>query len=132
MSFGDYSHYKRWYTDKTSDTTYAASDTSKTLITVKDANHQVYVQKIFISVITSAAQVVTIKDNGVPLIIAEVPASQAVGPMTPFDFGPAGVPLAAGKNLVATSSAGPALQIHVEAYERIVNAAINAGGSGGE
>lgn len=131
MSFGDYSHYQRWYTDKSSDTVLGTGDTSKTLITCKDANHQIYVQKVSYNPVTPAAQAVTIEDSGVPLVLDTIPASQAL-PVN-LDFGPRGTPLGAGKNLLAVpASAGPAAQIHVEAYERIVNAAINAGGSGGE
>jgi microcystin degradation protein MlrC len=123
---GDYSQFQKWNTSKTTDVVLAAGDTVKAnVIVVKSANHQLWIQKIFYSPVTAAAQAVTISDTtGTPVVIGVVPASQS----TPFtlDYGPKGMALAAGKNLTITpAAAGPAGQIHIEAYEKIVSGAIN-------
>jgi hypothetical protein len=126
MPFGDYEQYKRWYTSKVADVQLAATDGGKAgVVAVKDANHQLYIQKIMYNPITAAAQAVTFRDSaGTPVVVATVPASQST-PIV-FDFGPKGYALTAGKNLDIANTAGPAAAIHIECYERIVNAAINA------
>lgn len=122
---GDYTQYQRWFTKKTADADLAATDAGKAgIVAVKDARHQLFIQKITYNPVVVAAQAVTFQDsNGTPVKLALVPASQAT-PVT-YDFGPAGKALTAGKNLDISNTAGPAAAIHVEAYERIVNAAVN-------
>lgn len=124
---GDYVFYKNLYTDRTADVVLAAADTGKdNIVAVKSANHQLFVQKISYNPVTAAAQAVLFQDdNGTPVVIGTVPASQA-SPIV-FDFGPKGRPLTAGKNLDISNVAGPAANVHVEAYERIVSGAINTG-----
>lgn len=125
MAHGDYTQYKAWHRDKTTDVDLAATDGGKdNVIAVRSANQQLFIQKIAYNPITVAAQAVTFQDDaGTPVKIAVVPASQAT-PLV-FDFGPKGRPLTAGKNLDIANTAGPAAAIHIEAYERDVNAAIN-------
>jgi hypothetical protein len=126
MGLGDYSNHRKWYTDKTTDVDLAATDGGKTgVVAVKDANHKVFIQKISYNVVTAAAQLVTFQDsNGTPVKIGTIPASQSLPVI--LDFGPKGTPLTAGKNLDIANTAGPAAHIHIEAYERIVDGAINA------
>lgn len=122
---GDYAQYRRWYTDKTTDTDLAATDAGKAgVITPRSANHQLFIQKITYSPITAAAQAVTVQDtNGTPVKIGVVPASQSL-PLT-LDYGPRGRALTAGKNLDIVNVAGPAAAIHIEAYERLVSGVTN-------
>jgi hypothetical protein len=117
--FGDYGHFQALYTSKNTNVVLAATDGGKdNIIVPKSANHQLWIQKISYNPITAAAQAVTFQDdNGTPLKIATVPASQTL-PIV-FDFGPEGVPLTVGKNLDISNTAGPAAEIHIEAYERL-------------
>jgi hypothetical protein len=118
MPFGDYGHFQRFHTSRNANVNQLAADTSQTLITVRSAGHQLWIQKITYVPDVVAAQAITIKDTtGTPVLVGLIPASQA----TPYviDFGPEGVPLAIGKNLVTANTAGPAGQFHVEAYEKI-------------
>jgi hypothetical protein len=122
--FGDYTSYQKWNTNKTTDFTLGTAVAGQTsVIAVKSANHQLFIQKIIYGATTAAAQAVTFRDSGVPLVIGIVPASQA-GTLT-IDYGPRGIALAQGKNLDISNTAGPGATIHIEAYEKIVNAAIN-------
>lgn len=117
MPTGDYAYFKRIYSNRSVDVDYATSDSTVTAITVKSANHQLFIQKVSWNVVTSAAQAVTLKDSGVPKIIGVVPASQTT-PIV-FDFGPEGIALAKGKNFLLASTAGPAGAVHIEAYEKL-------------
>ena len=124
---GDYEQFQRWYTSKTTDVTLLAADSNKdNCIAVKSANHQLFIQKIFYNIVTSAAQTVTFRDDaGTPINVGIIPAS-ATGSVL-FDFGPRGFALTAGKNLDIINTAGPAGQIHIEAYERQVSGSLNTG-----
>lgn len=130
MALGDYSNYKKWYTNKSVNVSLAAGDAGKTgIVAVKDANHQLFIQKITYNPVTVAAQAVTVQDsNNSHLVIGLIPASQAL-PLV-LDYGPEGVALTAGKNLDLANTAGPAALLHIEAYERIVSGAIFVAGSG--
>lgn len=125
--FGDYTSYQKWNTNKTTDVTLAVADGGKAgVITPKSANHQLFIQKIAYNPITVVAQAITFQDtNGTPLKIGTIPASQST-PIV-FDYGPRGMALGAGKNLDLSNVAGPAGQIHIEAYEKIISGAINTG-----
>ena len=119
MSDYGYLRQRRFFEDRSKDSFLAAADSGKTdIATVRSANHQLYIQKIVYVPSTVAAQTITFQDdNGTPLVIGLVPASQA----TPYtiDFGPEGRALTLGKNLDATGTAGPAGTIHVEAYNKL-------------
>lgn len=121
---GDYTQYQKWNTSKTADLSLLAAAAGQAgVITVKDANHQLFIQKISYVPTVVAAQAVTFKDTaGTPVVIGLVPASQAT-PLV-LDFGPKGYPLTAGKNLDIANTAGPGAIIHIEAYEKIVSGAI--------
>lgn len=129
---GDYMFYKRQYTDKTADiqilagTDYSGGD-GTAVVSVKSANHRLYIQKIEISITTYSAKTWTFQDSaGTPVPIAHVSIAAAAeahvsesGTMV-YDFGPKGLPLSLGKNLLLDmSAAGAAGMIHIEAYEKL-------------
>lgn len=124
--YGDYSQYQKWNARKTTDFTLGTGAAGQAgVIAPKSANHQLYIQKISVNIVTSAAQAIIFRDsNGTPLVCCTVPASQTT-PLV-FDFGPQGMALTIGKNLDISNTAGPAAQIHIEAYERIANGLSNA------
>lgn len=83
----------------------------------------IYVQKISVSVFTSAAQSLTFQDNaGTPVVVGFMPNSQTA----PFliDFGPEGYPLTESKELdMVISAAGVGAAIQITAYARATGVA---------
>lgn len=95
-----------------------AADASKTLVTVRNANYKLFIQRITYVPTTVAAQAITVKDSaGTPVLVALIPASQA----TPYvaDFGPEGLPLTEGKNLTCANTAGPGGRFKIECYAKL-------------
>lgn len=106
------------HSDVSAQAIYAASDSTKTLI-AGVANMTIYVQRLVYVPFTVAAQAITVKDStGTPVIIALIPASQS----TPYEINYAvdpserGFGLTEGKDLLVTSTAGPAGSFVVTAY----------------
>jgi hypothetical protein len=97
-----------------------AATTQNDVITPRNANHTLYVQRILVNVITASAQNWTFRDdNSTPKDIAFLPNSAAAG-VHEFDFGPEGIPLTLGKNLdIVISGAGVAAAVKIEAYEKL-------------
>lgn len=97
---------REFYQDISGTVTMAASDTTKTLVTVKNANYQLHIQRIIVYINTDAAQSWTFQDsNGTPLKLCAVTTSPGADTRWDFDFGDAGYPLTLGKNLTLTTSA---------------------------
>jgi hypothetical protein len=100
----------------------AATDTGTVTLKAGKANHRIFVTRIVFSVLTSAAQALSIQDSATtPVVIAKHATSPALGAIT-WDFGEDGTPLTEGKDLVGSlSGAGLAGRIHVEGYLRRVS-----------
>lgn len=135
MSAGDYLHQQFQYKRKTTDKFFlAATDDQTDVITVKSANHRLYIQKIIVSITTHADQTMTFQDDAdTPVPIAVLTDEATVVPTVPsswvWDFGPTGIALTLGKNFdIMVSAAGIAAAIHIEAYEKL-EGAIAAGSS---
>src|SRR3990167_2822234 len=97
---GDYLHWQFQKTRKNTDLTVLAATDDTTLITVKSANHRIYVQKIAISITTYSAKTWTFKDSAsTPVEIAHISIPAAAVALKSesgtieFDFGPTGTPL---------------------------------------
>jgi len=124
---GDYAFYRRQYSDKTMDATILAATDDQTLITAKSAGHTIYVQKITVEITTYSAKTWLFKDSsGTPVEVKliSIPAAAVALPSESnsmvADFGPKGLALTEGKNLLLdVSAAGAAGRIHVEAYEKL-------------
>jgi hypothetical protein len=94
------------------------SDATKTLVTVRNTNYQLFIQRITYVPTTAAAQAITVKDSaGTPVLVALIPASQAVPYVA--DFGPEGLPLTAAKNLICSNTAGPGGRFKIECYAKL-------------
>lgn len=94
------------------------SDATKTLVTVRNANYTLYIQRITYVPTTVAAQAITVKDsNGTPVLVALIAASIAAPYVA--DFGAEGLPLTAGKNLAASNTAGPGGRFKIECYAKL-------------
>lgn len=125
----DYNRFREIFPDKSTDVDLATGDGGKdNVITVRNVNYKLMIQKISYNPVTAAAQAVVFQDDGAPVKVATVPANQST-PIV-FDFGPTGRALTPGKNLDISNVAGPAASIHIEAYERpAVALNANAGAS---
>lgn len=123
----DYAFYQEQYSSKNTTLEVVAATDDSTLITAKSANHTVFVQKISVAITTYSAKTWLFKDsNGTPKPIGfmSIPAAAVALPSESntmeLDFGPEGVPLTAGKNLLLdVSAAGAAGIITIQAYERL-------------
>lgn len=137
MSHGDYGFFaRRWFTDKATTAKVLTSTdytTATSILGVKSANHQLFIQKLTISITTYAAKTWTFQDSaGTPVpgafvsIAATAEAHVSESGTIVFDFGPEGFALTAGKTLnMLMSATGAAGQVHIEAYEKVVDSATN-------
>jgi len=103
--------------------TAATGDT--TLVTVKSANHTIYIQRIIAYITTDAAQSWAFTDSaGTPIVVARVTTSPGVDTRWDFPFGDTGMPLTQGKNfLLDVSAAGLAGNIEWEGYQVLTGGA---------
>jgi hypothetical protein len=121
---GDYTAYKRFYTNKSIDRTIVAADTSAAhadVISPRNSLHTIYIQKIILSITTHAAQTITFRDGaGTPVVIAAHTDAATGLSVVEWDFGPEGTPLTQGEELdIILSAAGIAARVHIEAYEKL-------------
>lgn len=99
--------------------TTATDDT--TLVTAKNANTTIYVQRVVVYITTDAAQSWSFEDsNGSALKVCKVTTSPGVDTRWDFDFGPTGMPLTEGKNfLLNVSAVGLAGNIEYYGYQKL-------------
>lgn len=122
---GDYLHWQFQYTRKIADLDILVGTQNYTDVLVpKSADHQIFVQKITLSITTHFAGTGTVDDDGAgPAIAAHTDAAAGAGvPSTvTWDFGPTGRPLTKGASLdYNQSGAGLVGVLHVEAYEKLI------------
>lgn len=117
----DASGYRKFYQDISGDTTLAAAGGDATLVTVKDAYHTIYIQRIVVYVDTDAAQSIAFEDNAAtPKKIAEVTTSPGDETRWEFTYGERGIPLTEGKNFALNvSAAGLGADIVWEGYSKL-------------
>lgn len=104
------------------------------VITPKSANHQIFIQKMTLSITTHvAADRYLIDDDGAgPEIAAHTDAAAAAGVLSvvTWDFGPRGRPVTKGANVdVSHSSTGVAV-LHIEGYQKLIGPVALGLGSG--
>ena len=121
MSFKNADGYRRFYQDISGKSVFTTSTDDTTLVTVRNASHTIYIQRIIGYVTTDAAQSVVFTDsNGTPFKIAEIATSPGDETRWDFDFGDAGIALTEGKNFLANVSAtGLALNIVWYGYSKL-------------
>lgn len=122
MSFLSADGMRRFYQDASTELTVAAGTGDTTLITVRNANHTIYVQRIIGWISTDAAQSISFEDTAdTPYQIAEITTSPGDSTRWDFDYGDEGLPLTKGKNLnMNVSAAGLAGSVKVYAYQKLV------------
>ena len=121
---GDYVHYKNLYSDKTTDAEILVGTTAlANVIAPKSSSHQIWIQKITLSITTHFATTATFDDDGSGAVVAQhtdAAAGAGVLSVVVWDFGPKGTPLTVGANLdIAIGSAGLVARVHIEAYEKL-------------
>lgn len=126
-SAGDYLFYKNTYSDKSTDVDIVVGTQNYgNVIAPKSANHQLWIQKITLSITTHFDGTITFDDDGAGPAIAVytdelTPATTGEGhvPIV-WDFGPKGRPLTLGANLdIGQAAAGIVGVVHIEAYEKL-------------
>ena len=93
------------------------------VVAVLTTTHQIFIQKITLSIYTHAAQTITfVDDAATPVkIAARLDAASAAGvpDVIVWDFGPHGTALTLGKNLdITLSAAGIGARVHIEGYQK--------------
>ena len=130
MSYGDYIQLQRENIRFAVDANITATAQAATAaVAVKSANHQIYVQRITLSITTHANAKVALtvqSSNGTPVVIAsrtDLTAAAGVPDTIVWDFGPIGTPVAKGESLDwlwSTGSSGPVGRAHIEGYQKLV------------
>jgi len=122
---GDYTHYHDAYTRKVADVAILTGTASYAdVLTPKSANHQIYIQRMTLSITTHvAADRFLIDDDGAgPEIAAHTDAAAAAGVLSvvTWDFGPIGYAVTKGANVDVSHSSTAVAILHIEGYERLV------------
>ena len=122
---GDYGYFQSQYSSKNVSVDILTGTANYAdVITPKSANHQIWIQKISLSITTHAADTYTFDDDGAGPNVAThldvTPQAAGVPGCVVFDFGPQGRPLTKGANFdIGHSSSGVGF-VHIEAYEKLV------------
>ena len=128
---GDYFKYRSTYSGFSRDVSLTASAVATTALeTVKSAKHQIYVQKVTLSITThvDGKDFALQSSNATPVVIAarlddaEGDATAAAD-VTVWDFGPEGTPVAVGESLHYLSNTGGSGfvgRLHVEGYQKLI------------
>lgn len=128
MAKGDYTQYRRQYQDISASTGISSGSTGSpfTLLTAKNANYQIYVQRIIVDqvVVTSTGATGSFAGGtGANIAVSVFPntiSSNAGVNSFEHDFGEDGQPLGLGKNLVMTiTGTVPGLNVKVQAYQKL-------------
>jgi len=133
MAFGDYLQMQRENEGFALDQqTAAAEQTTTTAKAVRTALHQIFVQRIVMSITTHANAKVALtvqSSNATPVPIAsrtDLTAAAGVPDVIVWDFGPKGTPIAVGENLNwlwSTGGSGPIGRVHIEGYQKLASTA---------
>lgn len=123
-----YRRKRTFYQDISGSLLVAAAATTSTLVTVRNGNNTLYVQRVHIEVTTTGAFTWSFQDSaGTPIPIVPSVSTAAVAHFD-FDFGPEGVPCTVGKNLVLSiSAAGAAGWVTWEGYSKLTASGVAAG-----
>lgn len=125
MSQGDYNFYQRRYASKNTNVAILTGTASyANVIAPKSADHQIYIQKITLSITTHVADTYTVDDDGAGEVIAThldvTPQAAGVPSVVVWDFGPEGKPVTKGANVDVSHSSTGVATMHIEAYEKLV------------
>ena len=125
MPFGDYLQIQRENTRKVADVDILTGTAAyANVLAPKSADHQLFIQRITLSITSHVADTYTVDDDGAGPVIAThldvTPQAAGVPSVVVWDFGPYGRPVTKGANVdVSHSSTGVAV-MHIEGYEKLV------------
>lgn len=139
---GDYNKLRMAYADRSVDAVVLTTTdytTANTLITVRSAEHQIFIQKIHVSVNVYAAKTWTFQDDSGTPVLNGVLSIPAAAPTTAgdvefvIDFGPVGYGLTKGQSFqLKMSATGAAAAVHIEGYEKLAPGAYAMAAVGGK
>ena len=112
---GDYTRRRIIYPDASVTTNFAATDGNLTMIAGK-TNYTLYVQRLVVTIKTSAAQAITFQSATTSVYVAMIPSSPGADTQWDFDFGPEGKTLVTAEALQMAMTAGNAGHYEVSAY----------------
>ena len=132
---GDYLAYQKAHSHVVADVDILTGTAAyANVIAPKSADHQIFIQKVTLSLTTHAADVYTVTDDGAGPDIAvhtDAAAGAGVPSVVTWDFGPIGRPVTKGANVdVSHSSTGVAV-MHIEGYQRLIGPVALGLGSAG-
>ena len=122
---GDYNKYRMAHTEKIANVDILTGTASYAdVLTPKSLNHQLFIQRITLSITSHVADTYLVDDDGAGPPIAShldvTPQAAGVPSVVVWDFGPVGRPVTKGANVdVSHSSTGVAI-MHIEGYERLI------------
>lgn len=109
-----YTNYRRSNRGVMKSTTFLATDGNTTIVAAK-TGRILWIQKLRVTIKTTAAQAMTFQDTG-GLYVCKIAASPTVDSIITFDFGPKGIPLTISLGLQQAMTAGNAGHVEVEGY----------------
>ena len=119
---GNYEQYRKFYQDVSGSLILGTGTDDSTLVTVRNANHTLYLQKAHVQITgASAGKTWQLTDSAAtPVQLTGPFATDTDGTHFDMDFGPVGVPLTEGKNLLLDLSAtGAAGVVTWEGYQKL-------------
>jgi hypothetical protein len=124
MSLKDAAGYRTFHRDISGNLDVTTTTDDTTLVTAKNANSTIYIQRIIGYVNTDAAQSISFEDsNGTAKKISKITTSPGADTRWDFDFGDEGEPLTEGKNFVMNVSAvGLEVKVKWYGYTKITSA----------
>lgn len=114
---------RTFYQDISGNLTLTAATDDTVLVTAKNTNYTLFIQRVIFTVTTDAAQSISFEDTaGSPVRVCKVPTSPGVDTRWEFDFGAAGYPLTSGKNFnMNVSAVGLAGHLEWYGYQKLNN-----------
>jgi hypothetical protein len=129
MALGDYLQYQRENIAVSADGVITATaQAATTAIAVRSANHQIFIQKIALSITTHANAKVALHVQPhsttaqVTAHRTDLTAAAGVPDFILWDFGPKGIAIPVGESvdwLWSTGDSGPVGVVHMEGYQKL-------------
>lgn len=122
--YGDYSKNRQFYQDVSDDLTVTTATDNTTLVTARNAFHTIFLQKVHVAITgASAGKTWQLTDSAAtPVQLTGPFATDTDGSHFDRDFGPNGIPLTEGANLVLDiSGTGASGFVSWEAYTKLTS-----------
>lgn len=125
MATSDYNNNQTFYRRKVADVDILTGTAAyANVLSPKSADHQLFIQKITLSITTHAADTYTVDDDGAGPVIAThldvTPQGAGVPSVIVWDFGMEGRPVTKGANVDVSHSSTGVATMHIEGYEKLI------------